>query len=138
MTADAPPRQTLRSVGAIFAGFIAVAVLSLGTDVVLHALGIYPPWLQRMSDPLFALATGYRMVYTVLGGYITARLAPRLPLRHAVILGVVGTVFALAGLAATWNKPELGPRWYPIALVVTALPTCWLGGKLYRGRPATP
>jgi len=24
----------------------------------------------------------------------------------------------------------MGPRWYPISLVVTALPAAWAGGKL--------
>jgi hypothetical protein len=31
---------------------------------------------------------------------------------------------------ATWNM-GLGPRWYPIALVVLAIPQCWAGGKIY-------
>jgi hypothetical protein len=26
---------------------------------------------------------------------------------------------------------DLGPRWYPIALVVLAIPQCWIGGRLY-------
>ena len=37
---------------------------------------------------------------------------------------------ALVGAVATWNA-GLGPHWYPIALVVLALPQAWLGGKLY-------
>ena len=37
---------------------------------------------------------------------------------------VIATPYrALYGVIATWNlMPSLGPRWYPIALVVTALP----------------
>ena len=39
-----------------------------------------------------------------------------------------------AGVIATWNL-GLGPHWYPIALAVTGLPLCWLGGALaVRGR----
>jgi hypothetical protein len=67
------------------------------------------------------------------GGYLTARLAPSHPLTHALILGVIGLVLGIAGVAASWNAgPELGPKWYAIALVITALPSAWLGGKLYR------
>jgi len=33
-----------RSIGAVAAGFVAVFVLSLGTDQVLHVLKVYPPW----------------------------------------------------------------------------------------------
>jgi hypothetical protein len=30
-----------------------------------------------------------------------------------------------------WNRvAEFGPRWYPIALVVLAMPQSWLGGQL--------
>jgi hypothetical protein len=51
-----------------------------------------------------------------------------------VILGIVGVIANAGGEMATINKPELGPTWYPIALMVTAVPFCWLGGVLYRAR----
>lgn len=122
----------IRSIGAVFAGILVNVVLSLGTDQVLHLLGVYPPWGQRMSDALFGLALAYRLVYTVLGGYVTARLAPQNRMKHVMILAAIGLVLATAGVAMTWEHPELGPRWYPLALLVTALPLTWLGGKLYQ------
>jgi len=121
-----------RSTGAVVAGFVAIVVLSLGTDEVLHVLKVYPPWGQPMTDGLFALATAYRIVYTVAGGYLTARLAPHAPVRHAFILGLVGLVPGVAGVGVAIAKPELGPLWYPVALVLTGLPCAWLGGVLYR------
>jgi hypothetical protein len=122
----------------VLVGFIAVAVLSLATDQVLHVLRVYPPWGQTMFDPgLNMLALTYRIVYTVVGGYITARLAPHNPMRHALILGAVGFVAALAG-AITTIPMQLGPSWYPIALVATALPCCWIGGALYQQQQAGP
>ena len=121
----------LRSLGAVVAGLIIIFVLHLGTDVVMHATGIFPPWFQPMAGPLWVFALAYRSVYSVLGCYITARLAPNNPLKHAMLLGVIGVVLSAAGLASTWNAgPEYGPKWYPIALVVSALPCAWLGGKL--------
>ena len=124
-------KNTLRSIGAVAAGFVAVFVLSLGTDVVLHAAGVFPPWLQRMSDALFLLATAYRSVYCIAGCYIASRLGPDKPMKHALVLGVVGLIVSIAGAAVTWNKgPEFGPHWYPVALIVTAIPCAWLGGKL--------
>lgn len=130
------PRRRWRSVGAVVAGFVAVVVLSLGTDQALHMLAVYPPWGQRMSDPLFALATAYRIVYTVAGGYITARLAPHSPVRHAVIGGLIGLVPGVAGVIVAIAKPELGPLWYSIVLAVTGLPCAWLGGLMYRPTPS--
>jgi CHASE2 domain-containing sensor protein len=106
-------------------------VLSLGTDQVLHVLEVYPPWGQPMyetSDNLVALA--YRIVYAVLGSYIAARLAPHAPMRHAMALGIVGLFLSTAGAIAA-IRMELGPVWYPIALLLTALPCAWLGGVLH-------
>ena len=126
-----PPRRILRRIGAVLAGFIAVIILSLGTDVVMHATGIFPPWFQAMSDALFVLALAYRIVYGVAGGYISARLSPDRPMLHALVLGVVGFALSIAGAVGTWNRgPEFGPKWYPLALVATALPCAWVGGKL--------
>src|SRR2546426_8439438 len=88
----APPRRRWRSVGAVVAGFVAVFALSVGTDQVLHVLKVYPPWGEPMAGALYVVATGYRILYTILGGYITARLAPHAPVRHAMILGLVGLV----------------------------------------------
>ena len=117
----------------MLAGFFATFILSIGTDLLLHAAGVFPPWGQPMSNALFALATAYRTVYTVAGGYVTARLAPNKPMGHVWTLGVIGLLAAIAGTAATWDKgPEFGPKWYPLALVVLAIPCVWLGGKLAR------
>jgi len=124
-------KNTLKSIGAVLAGFVAVFVLSLGTDVVLHAIGVFPPWDQRMSDALFLLATVYRTIYCIAGSYIAARLAPDRPMGHALALGILGLVVSTAGAVLTWNKgPAFGPHWYPVALIVTAIPCAWLGGRL--------
>jgi hypothetical protein len=108
---DAPsPRRRGRSVLAVLAGLVVIFVLSIGTDQILHATGVYPPWGQPMADSLFALATAYRIVYGVLGCWIAARLAPDRPMKHALILGLIGFVFSLAGLVfAQKQGPELGP-----------------------------
>ena len=108
-----------------------VVVLSLGTDLGLHAAGIFPVLGQAMSDALLLLATAYRTVYGVAGSYITARLAPDRPMPHALTLGALGLVVSMVGAAATWNRvPSLGPHWYPLALIALAMPTAWAGGRV--------
>ena len=129
MNEKQPARSIGRSIGALLAGFVVVVILSLGTDLARHAAGIFPPLGQIMSNPLFLLATVYRTVYAVLGSYITARLAPDRPMGHALLGGGIGLVLAVVGAVVTWNK-DLGPHWYPLALIVTALPCAWVGGKL--------
>jgi hypothetical protein len=90
---------------------------------------------QPLSDPLALLATAYRVVISIAGAWLTARLAPARPMKHAMILGYVGLVLGLVGLAATWGK-GFGPHWYPIALVLLAIPQCWAGGRLYEALSA--
>ena len=57
-----------RSILAIALGFVTVVVLSLGADVAMRGLGVFPAKPSAMSVGLFALATLYRAVFTVLGG----------------------------------------------------------------------
>jgi hypothetical protein len=122
----------LKRIGAVLAGFFTVFILSFATDLVLHAAGVFPAWGQPMSEGLFLLATAYRTVYNVVGGYITARLAPERPMTLVLILGIVGTAAGLAGTIATWSAgPEFGPKWYPIALTVLAIPSVWVGGRVW-------
>jgi len=125
----ARPRKTLQSVAALFAGFVVNVALSLGTDLGLHAIGILPALGQPETDSQLMLATAYRTLYGVISSYVVARLAPNRPMGHALLGGAIGMVLATAGAAATWNK-GLGPHWYPLALIGTALPSAWAGGKL--------
>ncbi len=121
------PRRVLRSIGAVLAGFLAVVILSLGTDVVLHATAVFPPWGQPMSDALFLLATAYRIIYGAAGSYITARLAPDRPMKHALAGGVVGLALSIAGAVVA---RDLGPAWYSLAIIAIAMPCAWAGGRL--------
>lgn len=121
-----------RSILAVFAGFLAVVVLSLGTDQLMHMLNVYPPWGEPMndvSDNLLALA--YRCVYGVIGSYITARLAPHSPMRHVWVGAAIGFVISSMGIIAA-TRMNLGPIWYPVLLTITTFPCAWIGGTLHR------
>ncbi|MGH9500770.1 MAG: hypothetical protein ACRD3L_16635 [Terriglobales bacterium] len=139
MSEPRAPRRLGRSIGAVLAGIVAGVILSLGTDMLLHVTGVFPAWGQPMSDQLFLLATAYRTVYNIVGSYIAAWLAPDRPMIHALSLGVVGTVVCVVGAVVTWNKgPAFGPHWYPLALVVLAMPCAWVGGWLFGSSPSRP
>jgi hypothetical protein len=128
-----PPRRVLRSIGAVIVGILVGIILTVATDIVMHAIGVFPPWGQSMVgfDGPLLLARVYRTVYGVLGSYIIARLAPDRPMQHALVGGFLGLVVSIVGAAVTWNKgPAFGPHWYPVALVVLAMPQAWAGGKL--------
>jgi len=133
ITETHPRRRIGRSIGAVLAGMVAGIVVTLVTDIVLHKVGVFPPWGESMVgfDRALLLATTYRTVYGVAASYIIARLAPDRPMGHALVGGAVGLAVSILGAAATWNKgPAFGPHWYPLALVVLAMPQAWAGGKL--------
>jgi peptidoglycan/LPS O-acetylase OafA/YrhL len=124
-------KNRLRSIGAVLAGALTGIVLSVVTDVVLHAIGVFPSWGQPVGDGPLVLATAYRALYGIAGTYVTARLAPSKPMQHAMVLGAIGLVAAIVGAAVTWNKgPQFGAHWYPVALIMLALPQSWAGAKL--------
>ena len=119
-----------KSVLAVFLGVVVVVVVTTIVDALLHSAGVYPPQGEPLDDKLSLLATSYRVVIGIAAGWITAKTAPNNPMKHAMILGYIGTVLGLIGVVATWNM-GLGPRWYPIALAVLAVPQSWVGGKIF-------
>jgi hypothetical protein len=124
----------LKSIGAVFAGLIFIFVTHLGTDTMMHASGVFPPAGQPMFDTgLLLLASFYRGIYSVIGCYLTARLAPRNPMRHALILGGIGALLSTGGAVALW---DYGPAWYPLSLIALSLPYARLGGRLFERRTA--
>jgi MFS family permease len=118
-----------KSIWAVAAAIVFNVVATTLVDIALHAVGVFPPLKDPLSDAQSAIATSYRVVFGIAGAWLTARLAPRNPMKHVMILGVLGTAVGLVGVFVTWNA-GLGPHWYPILLAVLAIPQSWVGGRL--------
>jgi hypothetical protein len=120
-----------RSVLAVLAGIAAGIAITVATDFVLHALHVYPLWDQRVPNSLLVFATLYRTIYAVGASYITAYLAPNRPIQHAMIGGWLGFVVSILGAVTTWNAgAAFQSHWYPVALIILALPQAWFGAWL--------
>lgn len=121
----------MKSIGALLAGFVTIFVLSVATDALLESTGILPPVThpEAYTAWMLWLVLLYRCVYAIGGFYLTARLAPNRPMRHALILGIIGTIIATLGAIANW---KLGNSWYPILLAASTLPCAYISGKLAR------
>jgi len=133
-SSDSSPSKSAigRSILSIFAGFIVVVVLSVGTDTLLHLIAGFPKLGEVYTDKQFLWAAIYRTIYGSVGSYLTAALAPARPMKHALIGGSIGFFLNLLGTVATWNHaPSLGPHWYPLSLLLGTFPTAWLGAQLY-------
>lgn len=120
----------LRRILAVVTGFATVAVLSVGTDAVLHKTGIFPATAPAMTTGLFALAATYRAVFTVLGGVIATVVSDDRNYRPALILSGLGFLGGLAGVGAWFTAPDLGPLWYPVTIWISAIPCTLLGAWL--------
>ncbi len=119
----------IRSLAALVAGFFVVVFLALSADALLHA--IWPsavgPDLKAISvTTLLASLLGTALAQVV-GGYMTAVIAPRRPQLHATLLGVIG--FAL-GLLTTLRSTQVAPTWYNITTLALTIPATALGGAL--------
>lgn len=124
-------RRLGRSVLAVLAGMAVGIAVTLITDVVLRKAGVLPPLGEGVPEGVLAWVTAYRVVYGIAASYLTAYLAPYRPIAHAMVGGAFGFVASLMGAIETWNAgPAYGPHWYPVALIVLALPQSWLGGWL--------
>ncbi len=124
--------NTFKSIGAVFAGIITDFVLSVGTDTLLEKLNVFPPQNEPSSyiPWMLLLALIYRSIYAVVGCYVAATLAPSRPMRHAIVLGIIGIVLATLGSIANWDKTSASTAWYPFLLIILTLPCAWLGGKM--------
>lgn len=119
---------TLKSIGAVIAGFAVLAILSTITDSVLQNTGVMKAEpFEENSVWLIAIIVAYRTVFNTLACYLAARLAPSKPMKHAMILGTIVFALTIVGAIVMWHLP---PHWYPISLAVLTLPAAWLGGKM--------
>lgn len=122
-----PP--VVRSSIAIVVGFLVIGVLALGTDAVLKSTvpGVFGPDDRIDSVPWLLLIQLYVFAYAVFGCWLAARLAPNRPMRHALILGVLGLLFNVAGTIALWDKM---PAWYHLVALALVMPAAWAGGRI--------
>ena len=124
-------KHLLRSIAAVSAGFVLIGTLGFLADTVLQYFGVLPvTGSVRFEDKQSLLALFYHLIFVLIGGYLTAWLAPNRPIGHALVLGALGIVFSSAGLIAILAG-DLAPAWYGWALIVFSLPVTWAGGKLF-------
>lgn len=118
-----------RSIFAVVTGFLLIAALSFGTDLAMRAAmpALFEADGSTTSVTVLLLTIGYVGLYATIGCYLAARLAPRRPMRHALVLGVLGLVFNVVGTWYAWNT---APPWYHVVSLVLVMVWAWLGGRI--------
>ncbi len=123
---------------AVTAGIVTLTVTSFAIEWLVNPLllRLYPGTLPdeaalAKSDWVRALTFAYSSVCVALGGYVCAALAPRRPLRHAQVMGIVQvgmTVLAMLSLTGIASSVQ----WMIAAAL--AFPAAVAGGWFYGRR----
>lgn len=118
----------VRSILAIVAGFVLIAALAFSTGAALQSAGMMPAAGVPMTDtgPVL-LETAYVAIFAIGGCWLAALLAPNRPMRHALILGLLGLAFNIMGAVATWGQR---PHWAILLNLALVMPYAWIGGRL--------
>jgi hypothetical protein len=124
----------IRSVTAVLAGIAVLTATSFAIEAVANPvlLSLFPNALPNVAALKTNLLANlflycYTAVCLVAGGYVTAWVAPRAPVRHALAMGVIQvglTVWAM------FSFPHQAPLRNWVVGLVTTVPAGWLGGIL--------
>ena len=124
-------RKGVRLIISIITGIVFTVLWSIGTDLLMVKLGVFPSLesdAMSYNSSLLSIAFIYRSIYGIVGAYIGSVIAREQYMRSVLISGGLGFVVSLMGLVLTWGKSV---AWYPIMLTLTAMPFAYIGGKIY-------
>ena len=107
----------LKTLGAAFLGYLAVAVLVTASEAAMSAL-------LRVGDQMYsAISLAVGLPSMVLGGYVAASVRPR----GAAALAVLTAVMWILALALTGTRASL---WYQLLLIVMGPIASIAGGRI--------
>ena len=124
----------MRSVLAVLAGLVVLTVTSFAIEAVANPLlmRMFPGALpneaamnHNVAAKLFM--TAYTMLCVAAGGYVTAWLARRAPVRHAVIMGAIEAAMTIGVMI---SLPGHAPLWSWIVGIALIVPAAWCGGMM--------
>ena len=123
----------MRSFLSVLAGAVVWAALWLTASMTLQAAmpGSFRP--DGSTDSvgilllIFVLACGFH----VLAGYLTAAIARRREIAHALALGILQLTIGIGVQIGYW---EVMPLWYHLIFLVAIVPSCLIGGRIRRDR----
>ncbi len=133
-------RSALRSIGSVVAGFVAASAVMMIVEMI-NGRVLYPGLAKAAEGvtdretirAIFAAAPlGALLVVVagwvlggVVGGWVTASVAPRATVGHGLVLGALLT---LAGVASNLMLPP--PAWFWVASLVVLMPSAYAGAHI--------
>ena len=132
----------IRSVLAVLAGIVTLTVTSFAIEAAADPLlmWMFPhalPNRAAISYNLWSalLMFSYTFLCVVAGGYVTAWIARRAPVLHALVMGVVQVALTFWAMKAF---ADIAPMRNWIVAIALTIPAAWLGGALRARRSAVP
>lgn len=119
----------LRSVLSVIAGSAIWTVLWLTSNqAILAALpGYFRPDGTTDSTGVLFLILVLSVIYSVIAGFVTAAVAARSEMRHALALGILQLIFGIIAQSQFW---DVMPLWYHLIFLALLIPGNLAGGKL--------
>ena len=124
----------IRSVLGVLAGIVALTAASFAIEAVANPLlmRMFPAALPNeaalnLNVPVKLFTFLYSSLCVAGGGYVTAWVAKRSPVVHAVIMGAIQTGLTVWAMR---EFPQQAPRWIWFLGIVLTVPMAWLGGML--------
>lgn len=123
----------MRSVLAVLAGILALSLTSFAIEWATDAwiLQTIPDALSKGAAWPGVLRKLFMSAYTTLcvacGGYVTALVARRSEVRHAVIMGAIQMAMTAWAMVEFRDK---APLWSWIAGIALTVPAAWCGGMV--------
>jgi hypothetical protein len=129
----------LRSVLSVLAGIAVLTAASFAIEAVMNPvlLRAFPQALPNpaalSSNPWARTLTfAYGLTCVAAGGYVTARIARRLPITHAAAMGIVQAGLTLAAMLSPEASHASRMQW--ISTTILSIPAALAGGFLYKGQ----
>ena len=124
----------IRSVLAVIAGLVALTVFSFALEFATNPLllKLFPKSLPDEAAISFNPLTGgfviaYSLLCIAFGGYLSAWIAGRAPVKHALAMGAVQVVLTVFAMISFYAQAPL-QNW--IAALLLTVPAAWYGGFL--------
>jgi hypothetical protein len=118
-----------KSISAVAYGFVFISAITFAADTIVKRTvpGAFATSGRTDNLPVLLFSLLYIAMFGIVGSYLTARLAPRNPMKHALILGWLALFFSFVATITLWDS---APAWYHVAALMLIVPCAWLGARL--------
>lgn len=114
-------------IAAVFAGFIAILLLSLFTDFALLKTGLLAEGMNSVGK--FVLSISKEFIVGTVGAWFTVWLGRKHNLLHAAALAAVMIAIVLIPVSTNWGK---NPLWFSLTMLALPVLYALAGVGVYR------